>query len=126
MCPALTPAAFGAASCPAADIAKAAARRKTDAILEFIAGTLLGITSQRKVSPQKAVHLNATTEFSLLAQGLDNSGLDGPFPDCLPAFSWWIGPDLRAINGFLRKLSIQWKTSTFFVDAIERSRHQGL
>src|SRR6185295_14424917 len=49
MCPRLIPAAFGAASCPAAGMAKAAARRKTDAIEVFIADTVLGIRSQRKI-----------------------------------------------------------------------------
>src|SRR5262245_25309260 len=53
MCPRLTPAAFGAASCPAACIVRAAARRKTRAIVAFIGVNVLGIISKRKFSPKK-------------------------------------------------------------------------
>src|ERR1051326_8753421 len=42
MCPRLTPAAFGGASCPAAGMENAATRRKTDTIIDFITDTLLG------------------------------------------------------------------------------------
>src|SRR5262252_5348356 len=48
MCPALTPAAFGAASCPAAVVAKAANKKKTDMILAFMADTVLAMMSKRK------------------------------------------------------------------------------
>src|SRR5215471_2989499 len=48
MCPRLTPAAFGVASCPAAGIAKAATRRKTDAIVGFITDTVLGMVSKKE------------------------------------------------------------------------------
>jgi len=48
MCPALTPAAFGAASWAAAGIEKARAKRRTDAIVDFIADTVPGIARKKE------------------------------------------------------------------------------
>src|ERR1043166_4841697 len=72
MCPRLTPAAFGAASCPAAGIVKAAARRKTTAMGAFMPDTVL---SQREcVQRRPALDAHILLSIDHVTHGAGGNG----------------------------------------------------